>query len=159
MTPAIVALEAAGIAHTLHEYERGDSLHDFGAEAADALGLDSDQVYKTLVVTVVLDSRSTQATAIVPVSAKLNLKAAAKALGAKRADMCDPAVAERITGYIRGGISPFGQKKQLPTVIDETATMWECVYVSGGKRGLDISVDPNDLVAALNAAVAPIADF
>jgi Cys-tRNA(Pro)/Cys-tRNA(Cys) deacylase len=153
VTPAIRALDEAGVAYTLHEYERGESLHDFGLEAAEKLGLDPDQVFKTLVVT----ADGQQAVAIVPVSVKLALKAVGKALGAKRVDMCDPAVAERITGYVRGGISPFGQKKRLPTVIDEMATVFDTVYVSGGKRGLDIGVAPGDLVRLLDAVVADIA--
>lgn len=153
MTPAIRALEAAGIVFTVHEYERGDTLHEFGKEAAEKLGLDPDQVFKTLLVTA--DGR--QAVAIVPVSGKVGLKAVGRALGAKHVEMCDPSVAERITGYVRGGISPFGQKKQLPTVIDETATVFDTIYVSGGRRGLDIGVAPGDLVGALDATVADIA--
>jgi Cys-tRNA(Pro)/Cys-tRNA(Cys) deacylase len=153
VTPAINELEAAGIAFTIHEYERGDDLHDFGLEAAEKLGLDADQVFKTLLVT----ADGEQAVAIVPVSGKLALKAVGRAIGAKRVEMCDPAVAERITGYVRGGISPFGQKKRLRTVIDEMATVFDTVYVSGGKRGLDIGVAPDDLVAHLDAVVADIA--
>lgn len=153
MTPAVRALEAAGVAFTLHEYERGDSLHDFGIEAAEKLGLDADQVFKTLLVS----TDGGHAVAIVPVSSKLSLKAVGKALGAKRVEMCDPAVAERITGYVRGGISPFGQKKRLPTVIDQMATVFGTVYVSGGKRGLDVGVSPDDLVVLLDATVADIA--
>ena len=153
MTPAVRELEAAGITFTLHEYERGESLHDFGAEAAEKLGLDPDQVFKTLLVTVDGD----QAVAIVPVSGKLSLKAVGKALGAKRVEMCDPTVAERVTGYVRGGISPFGQKKRLPTVLDEMAVIVDTIYVSGGKRGLDIGVAPDDLVRLLDATLADIA--
>ena len=153
MTPAVRALESAGVAFTLHEYERGDSLHDFGIEAAEQLGLDPDRVFKTLLVTADGD----QAVAIVPVSGKLSLKAVGKALGAKRVEMCEPAVAERITGYVRGGISPFGQKKRLPTVIDELATVFETIYVSGGKRGLDLGISPDDLIHVLDASVADIA--
>lgn len=153
MTPAVRELEATGVAFTLHEYERGDSLHDFGREAADKLGLDPDQVFKTLLVTV----DGEPAVAIVPVSGKLSLKAVGKVLGAKRVEMCDPAVAERITGYVRGGISPFGQKRRLPTVLDEMATVFDTIYVSGGRRGLDLGVAPSDLVAVLGAAVADIA--
>lgn len=153
MTPAIRELEAQGVTFTLHEYERGGSLHDFGREAAAKLGLDPDQVFKTLLVTA--DGR--QAVAVVPVSGKLALKAVAKALGAKHVEMCDPAVAERITGYVRGGISPFGQKRRLPTVLDETATVFDAIYVSGGKRGLDIGVAPDDLIRVLDATVADIA--
>ncbi|MFP5487554.1 MAG: Cys-tRNA(Pro) deacylase [Acidimicrobiia bacterium] len=152
MTPAINALEAAGVAFTLHEYERGESLHDFGLEAAEKLGLDPDQVFKTLLVT----ADGGQAVAIVPVSCKLSLKAVGKALGAKRVEMCDPAVAERVTGYVRGGISPFGQKKRLPTVLDEMATAFDTIYVSGGKRGLDLGVAPTDLVQVLDATVADV---
>lgn len=153
MTPAVRALEAAGVPFTLHEYERGDSLHDFGAEAAEKLGLDPDQVFKTLLVT----ADGEQAVAIVPVSGKLSLKAVGTALGAKRVEMCDPTLAERITGYVRGGISPFGQKKRLPTVIDELATVFDTIYVSGGKRGLDVGVAPDDLVRLLDAVVADVA--
>ena len=141
------------MAFTVHEYERGESLHDFGQEAAEKLGFDPDQVFKTLLVT----ADGTQAVAIVPVSCKLSLKAVGKALGAKRVEMCDPTVAERITGYIRGGISPFGQKKRLPTVLDEMATVFDTIYVSGGKRGLDIGVGAQDLISVLDATVADIA--
>ena len=153
MTPAIRTLEAARVAFTIHEYERGDSLHDFGIEAADKLGLDPDQVFKTLLVT----ADGSLAVAIVPVSCKLSLKAVGKALGARHVEMCDPAVAERITGYVRGGISPLGQRRLLPTAIDETAILFDQIYVSGGKRGLDIGVAPDDLVRLLNATVADIA--
>lgn len=153
MTPAINELTAAGVAFGVHEYERGESLHDFGKEAADKLGLDAEQVFKTLLVTA--DGR--QAVAIVPVSGKLSLKAVGKALGAKHVEMCDPGVAERITGYVRGGISPFGQKKRLPTVLDEVASLWDVIYVSGGRRGLDLSIAPDDLVRLLDAVVADIA--
>lgn len=153
MTPAIRELEAAQVAFTIHEYERGDALHDFGTEAASKLDLDADQVFKTLLVTADGD----QAVAIVPVSGKLSLKSVGRALGAKRVEMCDPSVAERVTGYVRGGISPFGQKKRLPTVIDEIALVFDRIYVSGGKRGLDVAVAPADLVALLDATVADIA--
>ena len=153
MTPAVRELEAAGVAFTMHEYERGETLRDFGVEAAEKLGLDPDQVFKTLLVT----ADGGQAVAIVPVSGKLSLKSVGKALGAKHVEMCDAAVAERITGYVLGGISPFGQKKRLPTVLDEVATLFDVIYVSGGKRGLDIGVAPDDLVRVLEATVADIA--
>ena len=153
MTPAIRELEAARIAFTVHEYERGAALRDFGIEAASKLDLDADQVFKTLLVTADGD----QAVAIVPVSGNVSLKAVGKVLGAKRVEMCDPAAAERITGYVRGGISPFGQKKRLPTVIDEMSLAFDLIYVSGGKRGLDIAVAPADLVGLLDAIVADIA--
>ena len=153
VTPAIRELEAAGIAFSVHEYARGESLHDFGLEAADKLGLDPDQVFKTLLVT----ADGTPAVAIVPVSCKLSFKSVGKALGAKRVEMCDPAVAERITGYVRGGISPFGQKKRLVTVLDEMATVFDTIYVSGGKRGLDLGVGTQDLIDVLDATVVDIA--
>lgn len=153
MTPAINQLEEAGVAYTVHEYERGESLRDFGLEAADKLGLDPEQVFKTLLVTV----EGGHAVAIVPVSGKLSLKSVGRALGAKHVEMCDPDVAERVTGYVRGGISPFGQKKRLATVVDEIATLFERIYVSGGKRGLDIGVAPSDLIRVLDAKVADIA--
>ncbi len=152
MTPAVVALEQAGIAHTIHEYERGDDLHDFGREAAAALDLDPDQVFKTLVV--VADDELV--VAIVPVSCQLSMKRIATAAGAKKAAMCDAAAAERSSGYVVGGISPIGQRKPLRTVIDESAELFDMVYVSGGKRGVDIGLSPVDLVAVLDAIVAPI---
>jgi Cys-tRNA(Pro)/Cys-tRNA(Cys) deacylase len=153
MTPAINQLEQAGVAFTVHEYDHGESLRDFGREAAEKLGLDPEQVFKTLLVTV----DGGHAVAIVPVSGKLSLKSIGRALGAKHVEMCDPEVAERVTGYVRGGISPFGQKKRLATVIDEVATLFETVYVSGGKRGLDVGVAPDDLIRVLDAKVADIA--
>lgn len=152
VTPAVVTLDAAGIAYTIHEYERGDDLRDFGREAAVALGLDHDQVFKTLVV--VADDEL--AVAVVPVSCQLSMKRVAAALGAKKAVMCDPARAERSSGYIVGGISPIGQRKLLRTVVDESAELFDVVYVSGGKRGMDIGLAPSDMVNVLDAVVAPI---
>lgn len=145
-------LENAGIVHTIHEYDRGDDLHDFGREAADSLGLDHDQVFKTLVI--VADDELV--VAIVPVSCQLSMKRVAAAMGAKKAMMCDPARAERSSGYIVGGISPIGQRKRLRTVIDETAELFDTVFVSGGKRGMDIGLAPADLIGVLDATVAPI---
>jgi Cys-tRNA(Pro)/Cys-tRNA(Cys) deacylase len=159
VTPAIDQLRAAGVAYSTHEYERDEtSLGGYGLEAAVKLGLDPDQVFKTLLVT--YDDRAgraTQAVAIVPVSGKLSLKAVGAALGTKRVDMCDPQLAERVTGYVVGGISPFGQRKQLATVLDELALVFDTIYVSGGRRGLDLGVDPDDLVRLLGATVADIA--
>ena len=147
-----MALQDAGISHTIHAYDRGDDLHDFGREAADALGLDHDQVFKTLVV--IADDELV--VAIVPVSCQLSMKRVAAAVGAKKATMCDPARAERSSGFIVGGISPLGQRKRLRTVIDETAELFDTVYVSGGRRGMDIGLAPSDLVAVTAAVVAPI---
>lgn len=147
-----MALDAAGIAYTIHEYERGDDLHDFGREAADALGLDHDRVFKTLVV--VADDELV--VAIVPVSCQLSMKRVAAAVDAKRAVMCAPERAERSSGYVVGGISPIGQRRRLRTVLDETVELFEQVYVSGGKRGMDIGLAPTDLAAVLDAVIAPI---
>jgi Cys-tRNA(Pro)/Cys-tRNA(Cys) deacylase len=153
VTPAIDVLAAAGVAHTVHEFERGGALRDFGREAADALGLDHDRVFKTIVVTV----DGTEAVAIVPVSCQVGLKAVAAALGGKRAEVCEQARAERVTGYVVGGISPLGQKRRLPTVIDETCELFDTVFVSGGKRGIDVELAPADLVRLTAAVVADIA--
>lgn len=154
MTPAVRLLESAGIDFSVHEYERGEDLKDFGREAAEALDLPFDQVFKTLVVS--LDDGAALAVAVLPVSCLLSMKLVAAALGAKRASMADQRAAERSSGYVVGGISPLGQKRVLPTVIDESAELFDRIYVSGGKRGLDIALAPADLVALLDAVVAPI---
>lgn len=157
MTPAIRALEEAGIPHTVHEYTHEDSRRDFGREAADALGLDPEQVFKTLVVNVIdAGGGRRDAVAVVPVTCQLGLKAVAAATGAKRAEMCDRDRAERITGYVLGGVSPVGQRRSLPTVIDESCTLFDTVYVSGGRRGLDIGLAPHDLIAVTGAVVSDI---
>jgi Cys-tRNA(Pro)/Cys-tRNA(Cys) deacylase len=198
VTPAVRALQIAGVPFTLHEYDHDGATRDYGREAATALGLDPDQVFKTLLVAgtdparpvggaraaralrmgqvgerrseaetassvgaadparPVGGARDFVAVAIVPVSSKLSLKAAGAALGLKRVEMCDPAVAQRLTGYVLGGISPFGQRSQLPTVIDETCELFDVVYVSGGRRGLDVGVAPADLVALLGAVTADL---
>ncbi len=126
---------------------------DFGREAADALGVEPDRVFKTLLADV--DGRLV--VGIVPVTGKLDLKALAAAVGGKKAVMADPAVAERKTGYVVGGISPIGQKTAHPTVLDETAELWDTVFVSGGRRGLDLELAPADLVRAIGATLADIA--
>lgn len=154
MTPAVRALEAAGIAFTVHEFDHDGTSGDFGRLAAEALALDPDQVFKTLVVV----ADGAPAVAIVPVSCQLSLKATAAALGAKRVELGDQSVAERTTGYVVGGISPFGQRKRLATVIDETCLLFDTIYVSGGRRGLDVGVAPADLVAVSGAAVAPLSN-
>jgi Cys-tRNA(Pro)/Cys-tRNA(Cys) deacylase len=151
VTPALDALRAAGVGFSVHEFS-ADAAGDFGPAAAEALGLDPARVFKTLVVL----ADGEPAVAIVPVSAQLSLKAAAAALGAKRAQMCDRQRAERTTGYVVGGISPFGQRRRLPTLIDETCVLYDVVYVSGGRRGLDVGVSPDDLVGLLEAVIAPI---
>ena len=157
MTPAIRLLDAEGVAFGLHEYERGDELRDFGREAADRLGLDPDQVFKTLLVDVEGGGASGDPiVVVVPVSCSVSMKAAASAVGAKKASMCDPTRAERLTGYVVGGISPLGQRRRLRTVVDDSAELYDVIYVSGGRRGLDISLAPADLVRLLDATLADI---
>lgn len=152
-TPALVALHAAGIEVTAHAYTHDPRAESYGLEAAAALGLDPARVFKTLMIEV----DGSLAVAVVPVAGSLDLKHAAAALGGKRAAMADPAAAQRATGYVLGGISPFGQKRAHPTVVDETALAHATVYVSGGRRGLDLEVRPGDLVAQTRAVTAPIA--
>jgi len=152
-TPATVALNAAGIPFTPHVYEHDPANRNFGEEAATALGLDPEQVFKTLMV----DVDGQLAVAVVPVTGKLDLGALAAAVHGKRATMADPAVAERRTGYLVGGISPIGQKTPLTTVVDETVELFDTIFVSGGRRGFDIELAPSDLVAITSATVAAIA--
>lgn len=154
MTPAVTAAKRAGIEFEVLEYEADASAEPYGIGAARALGIAPERVFKTLVVE--LSGRSL-AIAIVPVAARLDLKAVASALGAKRATMADPAAAERATGYVRGGISPLGQRRRLPFAIDESALEFERIHVSGGRRGLEIGLAPNDLTGLVGAVVARIA--
>ncbi|MFL6060472.1 MAG: Cys-tRNA(Pro) deacylase [Marmoricola sp.] len=151
-TPATVALERAGIAYTAHAYEHDPAAPSYGLEAAEALGLEPDVVFKTLLA----DAGGELVVAIVPVADQLDLKALAEAVGAKRAVMADPAVAARVTGYVVGGISPVAQKKRLRTVLDSSALEHPQVYVSGGRRGFDIGIAPADLVSVTGATTAPI---
>lgn len=151
-TPATVALEKAGVTFTVHAYDHDPRSTSYGLEAADALGLDPDAVFKTLLA----DIDGELVVAVVPVSGQLDLKALASAVGGKRAAMADPAVAERTTGYVVGGISPIGQRRRLRTVVDESASARPAVYVSGGRRGVDLGLDPADLVRVLDAQVARI---
>ncbi len=156
MTPAIVAARAAGVRVKIHEYRHDPGNTNYGLEAAEALGLDPPRVFKTLLVALNGDARAL-AVAIVPVSAQLDLKAMAAACGAKKAQMADPAVAQRATGYKVGGISPLGQKRQLPTVLDMSASGYPSIFVSGGRRGLDIELAPQDLIGLCAARVRAIA--
>jgi Cys-tRNA(Pro)/Cys-tRNA(Cys) deacylase len=152
-TPATVALERAGVPFTPHVYEHSDSVTSFGEEAAAALGLREDRVFKTLVVSVDGDL----AVAVVPVADRLDLKAVAAALGGKKASLADPALAERRTGYVVGGISPVGQRTTLRTVLDASATAHPTIFVSGGRRGFDVELAPADLVRVTRASTAAIA--
>lgn len=152
-TPATVALTRAGIRFTALAYEHDPRAAAYGLEAAEKLGIEPDRVFKTLLANV----DGSLAVAIVPVAEQLDLKALAAAVGGKRAEMADPALAERKTGYVVGGISPIGQKVALPTVLDETAILHETILVSGGRRGLDLELSPDDLLVVTNGRYAPIA--
>ncbi|MGN6697651.1 MAG: Cys-tRNA(Pro) deacylase [Thermomicrobiales bacterium] len=153
-TPALLTAQAAKIAYNVHEYTHDPHAESYGLEAATVLGLDPARVFKTLIAAV--DERQLTV-AIVPVTARLNLKALAAATGGKRAEMADPAAAERATGYVLGGISPLGQRRRLPTVLDASALDQPTIFVSGGRRGLEIELAPADLVRLTAATIAPIA--
>ena len=153
MTPAIRFLKIAGIDFTTHSYEC-DVHEDFGLHAASQLGLPPDQVYKTLLV----HQDKQVVTAVIPVSCMLSLKEVAKAAKLKKVEMMKPLDAERLTGYKVGGISPFAQKKQLPTLLDSRALQQETILVSGGRRGLSVGLKPQDFIQLLGATVAPIGE-
>ena len=151
-TPATLALEKAGVSHTLHSYHHDPRAESFGLEAAAALGVDPGRVYKTLLV----DTGDALAVGVVPVTCSLDLKAKALALGAKKVGMANPASAERSSGMVVGGISPIGQKRTLPTVLDATMHEHATVLVSGGRRGLDVGLTPSDLAHLTGATFASI---
>ncbi|MFJ9056142.1 MULTISPECIES: Cys-tRNA(Pro) deacylase [unclassified Streptomyces] len=151
-TPATVALTAAGTAFTVHSYDHDPSSPSYGEEAAEALGVSADRVFKTLVA----DVDGELVVAVVPVAGSLDLKALASAVGGKRAAMADPAAAERTTGYVRGGISPLGQRKRLRTVLDASAGSHATICVSAGRRGLEVELAPADLATLTDASLAPI---
>ncbi|MCF6475851.1 Cys-tRNA(Pro) deacylase [Nonomuraea sp. MG754425] len=147
-----MALTKAEAEFTLHPYEHDSAAQAYGEEAADALGVPYERIFKTLVAEV----EGGLAVAVVPVAGKLDLKALAGALGGKRAAMADAAKVERVTGYVVGGISPLGQRKRLPTVVDSSALGFETIYFSAGRRGLQIETAPGNLIALTQAVTAPI---
>ena len=153
MTPGILAAQRARVAFTVHEYEHDPAAESYGNEAVEKTGANPDQVFKTLVVS--LDGKDL-AVAVVPVSAMLSLKLIARAAGAKKAAMADKQLVQRTTGYVLGGVSPLGQKKQLKTFIDDSASNFATLFVSAGKRGLEIELAPEDLARLTGATFAPL---
>ncbi len=151
-TRATTALAELGVPYVLHPYMHDPQTASYGLEAAEVLGFDPRRVFKTLLA----DVDGDLIVAVVPVSGQLDLKALAAAVGGKKATMADPERAERVTGYVVGGISPIGQKRALPTVLDVTGMEFASILVSGGRRGLDIEIQPDQLVRATNARTAPI---
>ena len=154
-TPALDILTAAGVAFAVHEYDHTASDH-FGDETVAALGVTGERVFKTLIASITTSGKPELVVGIVPVSGQMDLKALAAAVGAKRADMADPAAAQRSSGYVVGGISPLGQRTRLRTVVDASAMTYETVLVSGGRRGLQVELAPADLVLLTDGQVAEI---
>jgi len=155
MTPAITALETAGVSFTLHPYAHTGDADGFGDEAASKLGVEPGRMFKTLVVKTDADDLLL---ALVPVSARLDLKALRNLLGVSKVEMADPKIAERTTGYVVGGISPLGGRRQLPAVIDETVDLYDTVFFSAGRRGLQVELTPADLVRLTDAKTGAIAE-
>ena len=156
MTPAINSAKKAKIKYTVHEYEHDSAHASYGLEAAEKLSVQPERVFKTLVVT--LDSRQL-VVAILPVNAMLSMKSVAKACGGKKAEMADKVEVQRSTGYVLGGVSPLGQKKSLKTVIEHSAKQYATIYVSGGRRGLEIELNALDLQTLTLALFAPISQL
>lgn len=153
MTPGIDAARKAGIFHTIHEYEHDSASAGYGDEAAEKLGIDPARVFKTLVVLV--DGKNL-VVGLVPVTSMLSMKLIAKAAGGKKAVMADPQDVQRRTGYVLGGVSPLGQKTRLQTVIDASAQAFDTIYISAGRRGLEIELAPDDLAHLTGAKLAPL---
>ena len=155
MTPAINLAKKKKVTHTIHQYEHDPRADSYGLEAAEVLGQDPKTVFKTLLFCLNGEPKNL-AVAIIPVDQKLNLKLAAKAAKGKKADMADPEIAQKTTGYVVGGISPLGQKKALPTFLHESATQQDTICVSAGKRGLEIELAPKDLLSLTRGQFAPL---
>jgi Cys-tRNA(Pro)/Cys-tRNA(Cys) deacylase len=153
MTPAINAAKKANIEYRVHEYQHDPSAESYGLEAADKLDIARERVFKTLVVAI---GDKELAVGVIPVSSKLNMKLMAKALGVKKVSMAETSDVERSTGYILGGVSPIGQKKRLKTVVDSSASVYPTIFVSAGRRGLEIELNPNDLLALTMGSFAQI---
>lgn len=153
MTPAINTAKKAKISFQIHEYEHDPNSASYGGEAAAKMGVASERVFKTLVVA---QDNGELAVAVVPVACQLDLKRFAKALGAKKVAMADKNVVERASGYVVGGVSPLGQKKKLATIIDESAKQFTTIFVSAGRRGLEIELSPNDLLSLTRAEFGAI---
>lgn len=158
-TPATLALDAAGITYVAHSYAHSPAVQSYGAQAAAQLGVDARRVFKTLMVSTGAKASDELAVAIVPVDSLLDLKSVAAALGAKKAQMADKAAAQRRSGYVLGGISPFGQRNSSPTVLDSSAQAFETIFISGGRRGFSLQLSGHDAASVLNALVAPIATY
>ena len=155
MTPAINLAKQRGLDYQVHEYTHDSGAASYGLEASEKLGVDANQVFKTLVV---MTEAGTLAVAVLPVDKTLNFKKMAKGLGCKKVQMAEPKQVERSTGYVLGGVSPLGQKKRLATIIDDSAQAQPTIYISGGRRGLEIELPPVQLAKTLSARFAAITD-
>lgn len=155
-TPATIVLDAAGVRYRVHSYHHDPAAASYGQEAASALGIDPLRMFKTLVVELTATPLRL-AVAMVPVAGTLNLKACGQVFGLKRVSMAQAGQVTRSTGYVLGGVSPLGQRTPLPTVIDETCQLWDTVFVSAGRRGLDVELAPADLIRLTAAQVVDIA--